>query len=497
MTASIPSRSQNVAAFLARGTHKLLINGALVPAASGQVIASVNPSTGEMIGQIASGAAEDVDQAVRAARAAFEGEWSRWSAYDRQALLFRIYYLLESRFDELAEIESIDMGGPISRTRGAKSAALRMVQFFAAMALSVKGETIQNGLPGEVSTMTLRAPVGVIGGIIPWNGSIVSIWWILGAVLATGCTCVIKPATEASLTALYLAEMLSDIGLPPGVINVVSGHGAQAGDALARHPDVDRIAFTGSTETGRRIIDASKSNIKRLQLELGGKSPDIVFADADLDKAVPGAAMGAFANSGQICYAGTRILVQRSIAKEFTKRLAAFVSQLKVGQSLDPDAQIGPVISARQTDSVLSYVKAGQREGATLVTGGHRLQGALQNGYFIEPTVFADVDMGMTIAREEIFGPVVSIIPFDTLDEAVKIGNQTEYGLAGAVWSRDISTALRVVNRVHAGAMWVNCYGLIDPLTGFNGAKMSGYGAKGSTAHLDTYLYTKSVYIQH
>jgi aldehyde dehydrogenase (NAD+) len=437
-----------------------------------------------------------VDRAVSAARAAFRGEWARWTAYDRQALLFRAYDLLNRRFDELAEVESVDMGAPIARTRGTKAAALRMVQFFAAQALNIKGETLPNGLSGDVSTLTLRAPVGVIGGIIPWNGALTSVWWIIGAVLATGCTCVLKPATEASLTTLYLCEMLDAIGLPKGVLNVVTGHGSKAGEALARHMDVDRIAFTGSTETGRRIIDASRTNIKKLQLELGGKSPDIVFADADLDRAVPGAAMGIFGNSGQVCFAGSRILVQRPIAAEFTARMAGFLKTLRLGHSLDPAAQIGPVISEKQRESVLSYVDIGQREGARLVSGGAALADNLSQGYFVAPTVFADVDMGMRIAREEIFGPVVVIIPFDTEDEAISIGNQTEYGLAGAVWTRDISTALNVVNRIESGVMWVNCYGLIDPSVGFHGTKMSGYGAKGTAAHLDTYLTTKSVYIQ-
>lgn len=488
--------SENGKLFLARGTHSLLIAGELVPAVGGQSVETRDPSTGEILGHIAAGEAEDVDKAVIAARAAFDGEWSRWTPYERQALLIRAYTLLSDRFDEIAEIESMDMGAPISRTRASKPGALRMVQFFASMALSVRGETLPNGLPGDVTTMTLKAPVGVIGGIIPWNGSLTAVWWIIGAVLATGCTCVLKPATEASLSVLYLIEMLQEIGLPKGVINVVTGHGSKAGEALARHLDVDRIAFTGSTETGRRIIDASKTNIKRLQLELGGKSPDIVFADADLDKAVPGAAMGVFANSGQICFAGTRILVQRSISDEFTARLAAFLKTLRLGTGLDPATQLGPVISEKHRDLVMSYIDTGKNEGATLVAGGEPLGGEYSNGYFVPPTVFAGVDMTMTIAREEIFGPVVSVIPFDTVDDAVTIGNQTEYGLAGAVWSQNISTALNVVNRIHAGVMWVNCYGLIDPLVGFNGAKMSGYGAKGGLAHLDTYLYTKSVYIQ-
>lgn len=494
MTAQLHNLSAPVQAFLSRPLHGHLIGGKVLLPPGAEEIAVFNPSTGGTLGALASGGPAEVDAAVRTARQAFEGAWREWSPYQRQALLFRAYDLLDRRFDELAEIESVDMGAPISKTRATKPAALRMIQFFASMALSIRGETVENGLPGAVTTMTLKAPAGVIGGIIPWNGSLTSVWWIIGAVIATGCTTVLKPATEASLTVLYLAEMLREIGLPEGVVNVVTGHGPTAGDALARHMDVDRIAFTGSTATGRRIIDASKTNIKRLQLELGGKSPDIVFADADLDKAVPGAALGIFSNAGQICFAGSRIVVQRSIAAEFTERLAAFTRELRLGHSLDPEAQIGPVISAKQRDSVMAYVDAGRADGARLVTGGESVPGA--EGYFVAPTIFGEVDMGMRIAREEIFGPVVSVIPFDDTEEAIRIGNQTEYGLAGAVWSRDISTALNVVERIHAGAMWVNCYGLIDPLVGFNGTKMSGYGAKGTSAHLDTYLTTKSVYIQ-
>jgi acyl-CoA reductase-like NAD-dependent aldehyde dehydrogenase len=481
--------------FLGRRTHGLLIGGKNVASSSEQTIAVTNPSNGENLGYLAAGSAEDIDRAVHSARDAFEGPWSKWTPYQRQALLMRVYDLIDRKFEELAQLESLDMGAPIARTLGSKDFILKVIQFFAAMSLSVRGETLQNGLPGHVTTMTLKAPVGVIGGIIPWNGPLGSQWWIVGAILATGCTAVLKPAEDASFTVMRVAELLLEAGLPAGVINVVTGQGAVAGDALARHPGVDRIAFTGSTVTGRKIIEASTVNIKKLQLELGGKSPDVVFADADLDIAVPGAAMGVFNNSGQICYAGSRVLVQRKIVQEFTARLAEFVKTLRLGPSLDPNTQLGPITSARQLDRVMSYVESGKREGAELISGGIRLDGELRNGFFVSPTVFGNVDNDMTIAREEIFGPVLSIIPFDTVDEAVAIGNQTEYGLGGAVWSRDISTAMAVVNGIHTGVMWVNCYGVIDPMVGFGGTTMSGYGAKGTSAHLDTYLYTKSVYI--
>ncbi|MFF4835288.1 aldehyde dehydrogenase family protein [Streptomyces sp. NPDC001315] len=482
--------------FISREAHHHLIDGQSVPAASGQTLTTVNPSTGEVLARLAAGDEADVDRAVLAARKAFKGRWSTWTPYERQALLTRIAQILDERFEELIQIEALDMGTPVTRLRTTKPALLKMVSFFASQAANISGQTLMNGIPGNVATMTLKAPVGVIGGIIPWNGPLNSQFWIIGAVLASGCTAVLKPSEDASLSVLRVAEILHEAGMPPGVVNVVTGLGKEAGHALAAHPDVDRIAFTGSTQTGRSIIEASTVNIKKLQLELGGKSADIVCADADLDKAVPGAAMGVFANSGQICFAGTRVLVQRPVVEEFTERLLAFTDTLRVGHSLDADATLGPVISRPQLDKVLSYIDVGRAEGAELLRGGERFGGDLANGYFVQPSVFAGVTNEMRIAREEIFGPVLSILPFDDVDEAIAIANDSEYGLGGAVWSQNLSTALRVVQGVHTGTMWVNCYGYIDPLVGFGGTKLSGYGSKGSAAHMDTYLYTKSVYMQ-
>ena len=490
---ALSEQTQN---FLSREVHHLFIDGQMVPALSGQTLTTVNPSTGEFLARIASGGQPDVDRAVLAARKAFNGPWSTRTPYERQALLTHVAQVLGERFEELIQIEAMDMGAPVSRLRNSKASLMKMLAFFASQAMNISGETLMNGVPGNVATMTLKAPVGVVGGIIPWNGPLNSQFWIIGAVLASGCTAVLKPASEASLSVLRVAEILHEAGVPAGVINVVTGPGREAGNALAAHPDVDRIAFTGSTETGRRIIEASTVNIKKLQLELGGKSADIICADADLDKAVPGAAMGVFANSGQICFAGTRVLVQRSIVDEFTKRLLAFMDTLRVGHSLDDAATMGPVINQTQLDTVLSYIDAGRNEGAELLYGGQRLGDELGNGYFVQPSVFGGVTNEMRIAREEIFGPVLSILPFDDVDEAVAIANDSEYGLGGAVWSQDLSTALRVVQGVHTGTMWVNCYGYIDPLVGFSGTKLSGYGYKGTAAHMDTYLYTKSVYIQ-
>jgi aldehyde dehydrogenase (NAD+) len=488
--------SEQARAFLARAAHQHFIDGESVPAAAGQTLTTIDPSTGKDLARLAAGDGADVDRAVRAARRAFNGQWSTWTPYGRQALLTRIGQILDERFEELIQIEAMDMGAPVSRLRGSKPALLKMVSFFAAQAANISGETMMNGIPGNVATMTLKAPVGVVGGIIPWNGPLNGQFWIIGAVLASGCTAVLKPSEEASLSVLRVAEILHEAGVPAGVVNVVTGRGKDAGHALAAHPDVDRIAFTGSTQTGRSIIEASTTNIKKLQLELGGKSADIVCADADLGKAVPGAAMGVFANSGQICFAGTRVLVQRPIVDEFTEQLLAFTDTLSIGPSLDDTANLGPVVSKAQLDKVLSYIDVGRTDGAELLRGGGRLDGELADGYFVQPTVFGGVTNDMRIAREEIFGPVLSILPFDDLDEAIAIANDSEYGLGGAVWSQSLSTALRVVHGVHTGTMWVNCYGHIDPLVGFGGTKMSGYGSKGSAAHMDTYLYTKSVYME-
>jgi aldehyde dehydrogenase (NAD+) len=477
------------------GSKRLLIGGKWQPAASGKEFDTINPATGEVIARLAEGDATDIDQAVKAARRTFEGEWSRWTPYDRQRLLLRVHDLVEKHFDELALIETLDMGAPLSRTKALKSWASQVILFYASQTGAGTTETPRNSLPGHYTTLTFKAPVGVVGGIIPWNAPLISQWWILGPTLATGCTAVLKPAEDASLSALRVAELLIEAGLPDGVINVVTGLGTGAGAALAAHPDVDRVAFTGSTETGRKIVAASAGNMKRIQLELGGKSPDIVFADANLDVAVPGAGMAAYSNSGQICTAGTRLFVQRSIQEEFVARLGEFSRTLRVGNGLDPKVQLGPLISSKQLDRVLRYVDIGSNEGARLACGGNRLGGDLASGFFIEPTIFAGVSNDMTIAREEIFGPVISVIPFDDADDALRLANDTQYGLAGGVWTQNVSTALKMAQGIKAGTIWVNCYGVLDPSVGFGGYKMSGYGWKGSREHVEGFLYHKAVYM--
>jgi aldehyde dehydrogenase (NAD+) len=403
--------------------------------------------------------------------------------------------VIEAHGEELTLIESHDIGAPLSRGIAVKARLLQMIEYFASQAYSGAGQTIHNSLPGDFTTMTITAPVGVVGGIIPWNGPLVSQWWILGGALATGCTVVLKPATEASLSVLRTAELLVEAGVPAGVVNVVTGSGSEAGAALAAHTDVDRLAFTGSTATGREIIKASTTNIKRLSLELGGKSPDIVFADADLDKAVPGVGMGVFNNSGQVCYAGTRVVVQREVHDEFVKRMGEFTRGLKVGDPSDPEVKLGPLISEGQLEKVLEYVRIGQAEGATVAVGGERLGGQHGNGYYVQPTVLTEVHNDMRVAQEEIFGPVMSVITFDDAEEALELANSIDYGLGGGVWTRDLSTAMKMVHGIKAGQVWVNCYGLVDTAVGFGGYRHSGYGWKGGSQHVDGFLYQKAVTI--
>ncbi len=481
--------------FLSNPHKDLFIDGKWCPALAGERIETFNPSTGRVLATLARARQADVDAAVAAARRAFEGPWSRFTPAQRQQVLVRFAELVDKHYDELAMLESQDMGAPLARLRGTKENYLRNILYYSSQARSISGDTIPNSLPGSVTTLVLKAPVGVVGGILPWNGPLSSQMYVIGPVLATGCTAVIKPAEEGSLSILRTAELLLEAGLPPGVINVVTGLGGEAGAALAAHPDVNRVAFTGSTVPGREIIKASAVNMKRIQLELGGKSPDIVFADADLEKAVPGVAMGIYNNSGQICFAGSRIFVQRAIHEEFLEKLATFTRTIKVGDPLAADTKLGPLVSQRQLDRVLGYVNQGPQDGARLVTGGKRLGGELAGGYFIEPTIFGDVSNSMTIAREEIFGPVACVIPFDTVEEALALGNATEYGLGSGVWSTNVNTVMRMVHGIQAGTVWVNCYGMLDPAVGFGGYKHSGYGWKGGPSQIDGYLYQKAAYI--
>jgi aldehyde dehydrogenase (NAD+) len=407
---------------------KMLIDGKWVDAASGKKFETFNPATGEVLATVAEGDAEDINRAVAAARRAFEGPWSKVKPFERAGLLLKLAELVERDFEELSQLDTLDMGAPISRTRANKLRVLGMLRYYAGQATSIHGETIENSLPGEIFSYTLKEPVGVVGAIIPWNGPLGASVWKIGPAIATGCTVVLKPAEEAPLTPLRLAELCLEAGIPPGVVNVVPGYGETAGAALASHPGVDKVAFTGSHLTGQSIVRASAGNLKRVSLELGGKSPDIVFADADLDAAVPGAAMAVFANSGQICSAGTRLFVESKIYDEFVGRVAEFGKKLNVGNGLDPNTQIGPLVSKEQLERVSGYLDVGQKEGAKALAGGARLtEGALSKGYFVPPTVFANVQDNMRIAQEEIFGPVISAISFKDSDDLIKRANATTF----------------------------------------------------------------------
>ncbi len=483
--------------FLDGKPKRMLIDGRWVEAASGKTFETTNPSTGEVLAAVAEGDSEDIDRAVEAARRAFNGPWGKCKPYERQNLLLKLADLVEEHFDELAALDTLDMGAPISRTKGNRLRVLGMLRYYAGQATSIHGETIENSLPGEYVSFTLKEPIGVVGAIIPWNGPLAATVWKIGPALATGCTVVLKPAEEAPLTSLRLAELCQEAGVPPGVVNVVPGYGETAGAALARHPDVDKVAFTGSHLTGQKIVQASAGNLKRVSLELGGKSPDVVFADADLDAAVPGAGMAVFANSGQICSAGTRLFVERRIYDEFTARVAAYSNTLKVGDGSDPQTQVGPLVSAEQLDRVTGYLAIGRQEGARPLSGGERLtEGDMARGYFVPPTVFADVRDDMRIAQEEIFGPVISAIPFTDIDEVIERANKTSFGLGSGLWTRDLSKAHKLARGIRAGSVWINCYQAMDPAVPFGGYKMSGYGRESGKQHVEEYLNVKAVWIK-
>jgi phenylacetaldehyde dehydrogenase len=475
--------------------HKLLIDGEWVEAASGETFASINPATEETLAHVAHGKAEDIERAVRAARKAFadDSPWRRMNASDRGRLIWRISELIEEHGDELAMLESLDNGKPYSVARAADvPLAADLFRYMAGWTTKIEGTTVPISAlpaPGEYLAYTLREPVGVVGQIIPWNFPLLMAAWKLGPVLACGCTVVLKPAEQTPLSALRLGELMQEAGLPAGVVNIVTGFG-DAGAALAAHDDVDKVAFTGSTEVGRLIVKAAAGNLKKVSLELGGKSPNVVYADADLEGAIAGAANGIFFNHGQCCNAGSRLYVQKQIFDDVVSGVADAAKSIKLAPGTDPDAQMGPLISDEQFGKVLGYLDSGRDDGATAVTGGKR---SGERGYFVQPTVLTDTNPNMSVVREEIFGPVVCAIPFDSPDEIVPVANETNYGLAAGVFTRDISKAHKTAKRLRAGTVWINTYHVVDAAMPFGGYKESGWGREMGSQVLNNYLETKSV----
>ncbi|MGH8537197.1 MAG: aldehyde dehydrogenase family protein [Gammaproteobacteria bacterium] len=476
--------------------YQLLIDGKWVDAASGKTFTSPNPSTGEVFAEVAAADKADIDKAVSAARRAFEGKWSRMSPRDRGRLLYKLSQMIEERSAELAELETADNGKPI---REAVSFDLPQVvenfEYFAGFATKIEGETIP--VPGQMFNYTLREPVGVCGQIIPWNFPLLMAAWKLAPALAAGNTVVLKPAEQTPVTAMELGKIIQEAGFPDGVINIVPGYGETAGAALAAHPGIDKVAFTGSTEVGKLIAKSAADNLTKVSLELGGKAPNIVFADADLEQAVNGAMMGIFFNQGQVCCAGSRLFVEERIKDEFLDRFKAKAETVSVGDPALKTTQMGPQVSKEQLDRIQSYVGIAREEGASVVTGGEtpKLEGGFQRGYFFQPTIFSDVSNTMRVAQEEIFGPVTSVITFKDEDDLIKQANQTIYGLSAGIWTRDVVRAYRFAKAIKAGVIWINTFNMFNAASPFGGYKQSGYGREMGKHALDLYTQIKSVWV--
>jgi acyl-CoA reductase-like NAD-dependent aldehyde dehydrogenase len=471
----------------------LMIGGKWVPAKSGKTFETINPSNEEVLALIAEGDKADVDLAVKAARKALEeGEWSKIGPHQRARYLFKIAELIDSHADELAEIETLDNGKPLTFSRGFDvPAAAETFRYYGGWVTKIYGET--NPSDPAFFNYTLREPVGVCGQIIPWNFPLLMAAWKLGPALACANTVILKPAEQTPLTALRLGELLMEAGLPDGVVNIITGFGPGAGSSIAEHPQIDKVAFTGSTEVGKIILKASAGNLKKVSLELGGKAPNIIFPDADLDQAVPTAMMGVFFNSGQVCCAGTRIFVQRDRYDEVVDKLANFSKGVTMGDPFDQKSTIGPLVSREQFDRVKGYLEVGKKEGAKVSAGGEAGTG---KGYFVKPTLFSGVKNDMQIARVEIFGPVGAAISFTDENDAVLQGNNTDYGLSAAVWTRDISRAHKMARSLKAGTVWVNCFNQLDPISPFGGYKQSGFGRELGRYAIDLYTQIKSVWMK-
>jgi len=476
--------------------YQLFIDGKWIDAESGKTFSTPNPATGEAFADVAEADRADIDKAVIAARRALEGKWSKVSARDRGRMLYKLAQLIEEHATELAELETADNGKPIKESLYVDLPQVaENFEYFAGWTTKIEGETIP--VPGKMFNYTLREPVGVCGQIIPWNFPLLMAAWKLAPALAAGNTVVLKPAEQTPVTAMELGKLIQDAGIPDGVVNIVPGFGETAGAALASHPGIDKIAFTGSTEVGKLIARAAADNLTKVSLELGGKAPNIVFADADLDQAVNGAMMSIFFNQGQVCCAGSRLFVEESVKEELQDKLKERAQRVTVGDPMDKATQMGPQVSREQLDRIKGYMEIGRSEGATVFSGGEppKLEGAFQNGYFFQPTIFSEVNNRMRVAQEEIFGPVVSVIPFKDEDELIKQANDTIFGLSAGIWTRDIVRAHRFAREIKAGVVWINTFNMFNAASPFGGYKQSGYGREMGKHALELYTQVKSVWV--
>jgi phenylacetaldehyde dehydrogenase len=476
--------------------RKMLINSKWVDAVSGKTFPTYDPSTGEVLAQVAEGDRADIDLAVKAARKAFdEGPWRKMTPSERGRLIWKLGDLIDQHLEEFAFLESLDNGKPLTVARAADvPLAAELFRYMAGWATKLEGNTIPLSVPytpnAKYLSYTLREPVGVVGQIIPWNFPLLMAAWKLGPALATGCTVVLKPAEQTPLSALRLGELIVEAGFPEGVVNIVPGYGETAGAALAAHNDVDKIAFTGSTEVGKLIVHAATGNLKRVSLELGGKSPNVIFKDADMDVAIPGAASGIFFNQGQCCCAGSRLYIEKDVFDKVIEGISASAKKIRVGSGLDPKTQMGPLVSEEQLNRVCGYLESGFSQGAKAAAGGQKKG---DKGYFVEPTVLVDTTEDMKVVQEEIFGPVVVAMPFSSTEEIIPRANDNVYGLAAGIWTRDISKAHRMAESLQAGTVWINCYNIFDAALPFGGYKQSGWGREMGHDVLNNYTQTKAV----